>query len=970
MMCYTLYLRRFLVLVGYLLVSSIILLTSSFADDMCGNDKDGYKAKGLLDLERFKDLEPFFYTSYGGEFDERLNGLWNNFGRVAKLKNRSNSVCKCDFLINNNPTGCPIQDEYECCGPCGSWYICNPHSGDLLITPIGNEPTYFEINMLKYSWNGIIHPDHPDDPRYKLIELQKDKFINFRQEEDEEYNGYIWSWGTSKTWPSGDHLHYDGNAKYILAVYRYLMWTDDFNILNACVNNPPDVNNPDKKTCASRTVLQKIIWAMNYQLEQLKGKSGLLETPQYKPVDYWDNHLAGYHSANLNVYFYASLRAMAVIKKKLQERGGLPDESSSDKAAKSFLNTNYDLLAEQVKQRFNGVFWDSVKGRYISSVEECSCPNGERKWDFGMTFLQFEAMYYGLVDNEFVDVINKTKTKASAIYDWLDGKIIIKSDTDARGVVGEDIYKWRFASVSNTVPIESITYAPTDTGYWWNDLWSIDAQRKILNEGIRVASHNKYCGYNKDLNWICPYPPNASYGKHLENGGAIFYTSFYDIMARFKYLGANDAHKRMTAITAEYDKDKLIRDPETWKFGIIGEFPESGLVPTVFLYGYMGIDAKEDGLNIRPKFPKNMTWGKVNEIIYHDNTLGIEVNVDPDDQNGKVKAVNIEVKSVTKPIIDLVIETRYPNEVFSITNNPSNNKVRFIRTNAQGILKVKNLELPPISKIIIEKVEKPYPSFINILLSDREEMQLYQDVSLSFDKDDNILLGIKVNVDPYNQNSQVKAITIEEIPSQNIELVVETRYPYEVFSITNNINNNVRRFETDSQGILRIGRLELPSTSTTKIEKLDLCDDKSCPQEPQATYSKETKELIIPFMDISPRPNGGEIPLLQEVSLIYDEDDYYVGGGVFRYKNSYVSEKPQKSICRNATYYPNAGPPRAELPCVDYYPGEVSYCPYSETKPEVYSASLLQSRYGDPYSLSLSSVVLKGDVQPTCTCCK
>lgn len=415
---------------------------------------------------------------------------------------------------------------------------------------------------------------------------------------------------------------------------------------------------------------------MLYQLNQLNGKSGLLETPiteEYQPVNYWDNHLAGYRSANLNVYFYASLRAMATIQRKLSEKiknGEFNLLNYNQNEVNQFLDKNtffpnsdpnelsdvskkFDSHAENVKDNFNKVFWDSERGRYISSVDR-----RRTKVDFGMTFLQFEAMYYdGLVD----------KDKASAIYNWLNGDY-------------KNIYKYEFAPVSNTVPIESITYAPTDTGYWWHD---INCKARV---GIQLSFRS-----DCKLEDFRSTDYNASYGKHLENGGAIFYTSFYDIMARFKYLGANDAHQRMTAITDEYGKDKLVRDPEIWKFGIIGEYPESGLVPTVFLYGYMGIDAKEDGLNIMPKFPSDMTYGKVNEIIYHGNTLGIEVSVDPDNEGGKVKTVNIEVKAVNgnpPNVIDLVVGTRYPNEIFSIINKVTG-KVRHFKTDDQGVLKVK-----------------------------------------------------------------------------------------------------------------------------------------------------------------------------------------------------------------------------------------------------------------------------------------
>ncbi|NJO17559.1 MAG: hypothetical protein HC877_18020 [Thioploca sp.] len=866
MMCYTLYLRRFLVLVGYLLVGSIVPLMPSLTN-ACGSgtDEDEKNLQNLLNLD--KKFDQLFYadfkTSGGDEFINSLNGLWDNFGNVVPLKKGSDDdVCGCK--ISSQCVSDPYHgylcyskskdnttSNYICNGICAvNSIICDPDFS-ALITTIGNQPTYFEANTLKYLWNSIGHfADYPSNRDY----IKKVQLINFPQDKDGEDNGYIWSWDISKNWPTGDYLHYDGNAKYILAVYRYLMWTDGFDILNACVNNP------DNKTC--RTVLQKIMWAMLYQLNNLNGKSGLLETPggeEHQPVDYWDNYIVGYRSASLNIYFYASLRAMAAIKRKLQERGELPDGKSLE-AAKSFLDTDYDSLAEQVKKRFNEVFWDSNsdKERYISSEDR----NGT-KVDFGMTFLQFEAMYYGLVDNEFVDV-NKTKTKASSIYDWLDGKRSINSDIKnffeydsfgnkinvSKGTTGSNIYKYGFAPVSNTVPIEREMNAPTDSGYWWYD----------INSGVRVGrgkTSREYCSWvNGDEECL---PPNASYGTHLENGGAIFYTSFYDIMARFKYLGANDAHKRMTAITNEYGKDKLVRDPgsllpgavgrdkiiDTWKFGIIGEFPESGLVPTVFLYGYMGIDAKEDGLNIRPKFPRDMTWGKVNEVIYHDNTLSIEVYVDPDDEGGKVKTVNIDVKAVN--------------------SNP--------------------------------------PKFI--------------------------------------------------------DLVVGTRYPNEIFSITNKVTGKVRHIKTDGEGVLRVKKLEPLSTI---IEKTEPCSNESCPQEEHATYDGKT--LTIPFIDIPQFDNGnptGEM-LSYQVSLDFNNVN---GQRRFLYNNGQPVQPPN-STCRNATYsYPDG---TVTLPCVDYYEfGIIPICRYSDPIP-VYSATLLQPDLNE-LSFTLVEASLK-NVHSTYTYCE
>lgn len=464
-----------------------------------------------------------FKTSQGTNLDTPLNQMWDIYGRVA-----DNAVSK--------------------------W---------------GNEATYFEMLALKLMWS----------------DLEADK--NVLREKIIEYpcsdSGYLWSWLTEEGWPTHHARHYDTNAKYIIAAWRYYAWTGDRDFLSArdnTVNKSEIANQID--VSKGLTVIDKLRKAMRFQLEELNGKNGLMiiadpnsdGTVRGKPGDYWDNYLTGYKSALVNIYFYQSLMAMASLENVL---------NNNDKY------DYYKALAEKVKIEFNRTFWDQDKGRYVGCIDKEG-----RTWDFGFTFLNTEAVFYGLADGAKVD----------RIYSWLDGDRMIPEDNqvvDGRvtGATGKDIYALGWAPRSNTRAIESIN---VDGKYWWWD----------INGAITVAGGR----------------PSAAWGEHLENGGAIFYTSFYDVMSRLNYNGAENGWNRFKTIIEEFKKDQLRRDPPNnagapWKWGIIGEFPESGLVPTVFVYGFMGIDALADSLQIAPKLPKEIEWAEVSPVMYHQRRYSI-----------------------------------------------------------------------------------------------------------------------------------------------------------------------------------------------------------------------------------------------------------------------------------------------------------------------------------------------------------
>jgi len=331
-----------------------------------------------------------------------------------------------------------------------------------------------------------------------------------------------------------------------------------------------------------RTVLQKLRAAMDYQLTTLKGNSGLAVVIDPKcdgtvdgmPSDYWDNFRFGYKSAYVNIYFYGSLLAMAELETSLGET----------KRATELLD-----LAIGVKSEFSKTFWDAEKGRFIGCLDKTG-----RKWDFGFTYLNLEAITYGLA----------TPDQAKTIFEWLDGNRIIAGDKQkvgdrVTGATGSEIYALAWAPVSTTRAVESIKI---DGKYWW---WHLGDKITVSGAGA-----------------------NAIYGEHLENGGAIFYVSHYDLMARLRTFGPDNAWQRFECILTEFRKDQLKRDPKNnrgaaWKWGITGEFPESGLVPATVALGFMGLDATPDALIVMPRLPKALPWLAVQHVDYRGGIYSV-----------------------------------------------------------------------------------------------------------------------------------------------------------------------------------------------------------------------------------------------------------------------------------------------------------------------------------------------------------
>ncbi len=457
----------------------------------------------------------------------------------------------------------------------------------------GNEPTYYEWMALKLAWTR-------DDAF--LRELQ-DKIVSCPQTD----NGYLWSWGTSTYWPTGKgDLHYDGLFRCVSAVAEILVWTGDLSFLDE-VDGTTFGESTALDASRGRTVYEKCVLAMEYAERLLHGDTGVITLTEESayladgktrfdkneagdcvwnntgragsaPSNYWDNLCFGHKDAYETVLYYHALKNMADVERMRQNAAGVQ---------------KYEALAKTVHAAFDKTFWSEETGRYIACVDA----DGKR-WDPGLTFLNTEALCCGLGDAE----------KAKRIFSWIDGERIVPGDTltgkeilSYTGVVNR-AYGWKtlreayaFAPVSNTVSIEDLSGDGTP---WW---FSLEGAIKVGEGG------------------------NAAYGKHLENGGYIFFPVYYELTARAKYLGTESVAGRVRQLEAVYRLNGFDSDVGTWVEGLTGEFPESGIVSRVFVSSLAGVTADAEGLRVAPRLPDGVEAFGVKELRYRGVDAELEV---------------------------------------------------------------------------------------------------------------------------------------------------------------------------------------------------------------------------------------------------------------------------------------------------------------------------------------------------------
>jgi hypothetical protein len=453
----------------------------------------------------------------------------------------------------------------------------------------------------------------------QYINELKEKLRTFPQTS----TGYMWSWSTYPYWKVDEcySIHYDGTFRYIAAVYDIISWEGNTQFLYQSDTDTAGGNYANVDSSQGRTVLAKTEACMDYILNYLKGNTGSIRLTKESTYlnasgsqrfdyvkelnaycwnntgkdgstasNYWDNLCFGNEDGYSSALLYNALNSMAGIYRML---GG-------NYIAKA---QSLENLAVTVKSEFNQKFWSQNTGRYIACIDT----NG-RRVDYGLTFHNFEIMKYGLAD----------PIKAKSIFDWVDGDRIVAGENrtgadimsyakimeQVPGNVSQQIgaLNLRLAAVSNTISINNPQNQSSRVA-WWH-----------APSGIDVWS-------------------SAAYGRHLENGGYIFYPVFYELMARTEYEGAQSTTDRLYEIGRVYEYNRLVSDASAlhstnWLEGLNGEFPENGLVPTTYLYSLMGVSAAHDGLHVAPKFNEVYEYMGVKDLSYGGNVYKLQVNRD------------------------------------------------------------------------------------------------------------------------------------------------------------------------------------------------------------------------------------------------------------------------------------------------------------------------------------------------------
>jgi hypothetical protein len=239
--------------------------------------------------------------------------------------------------------------------------------------------------------------------------------------------------------------------------------------------------------------------------------------------------------------------------------------------------------AADVKSAFGERFWSPVTGRFGTVDLD------NNLHDYGFTFLNNEAVVFGLA----------TPEQSETIHSWINGSRTVAGDTS----VSAGIYHWRFGPRSTT--LRNIDY------YFWG--WS--------------------------------NPETVPWGYQVQDGGAVLGWSYYDLMARLKTAGPDNAAARLNEIARWFDdtqteggyrsyygkdvaRGSLQGGGTAGGLGLDHEFYESVLMPQVMLYGFLGFLPTADGFAIDPHLPTNWPELTITRIHLHNHVLDITATRD------------------------------------------------------------------------------------------------------------------------------------------------------------------------------------------------------------------------------------------------------------------------------------------------------------------------------------------------------
>ncbi len=376
-----------------------------------------------------------------------------------------------------------------------------------------------------------------------------------------------------------DTRHNVNNPSFVSACIDYFYWTGDLNFLRDNIERIRlAMRFMETEFGTDKDGIVTVPWVGH------EGLTGVLRDHNGKPKpqggmgignNYWDLLPFGRQDSYATIRHYGAALKMAAIEEEVAKNPGW-------NIAPSPLARSADHWRRQAamgKENGNLLFWNDVTGRFTLGIDSAG---GQA--DFGYTFVNLEAIYYGFA----------TSDHAMSILDWISGKREVADDTSQT----TDIYHWRFAPRAST-------------------------RRNISHYG-----------------WYWHGADSIPFGNQVQDGGAVLGFSYHDIMARLKTYGPNDAAKRLDTILEWYREVmaeggyREYYDGETHEgtlqgggppggLGMDNEFFESVMVPHVMLEGFLGFSPTANGIALKPNLP--MAWPSlsINNIQVRGHTVSI-----------------------------------------------------------------------------------------------------------------------------------------------------------------------------------------------------------------------------------------------------------------------------------------------------------------------------------------------------------
>lgn len=244
---------------------------------------------------------------------------------------------------------------------------------------------------------------------------------------------------------------------------------------------------------------------------------------------YWDTLSLPEINIESNAYFYTCLKEMAELEA-VCEKYGIANESVSVKnraIGQDAVEYDYDsedlyTLLETVKTKFSadinpvqkengrytneGGLWNPVTGRFALGVREDS----GAVVDHGYVLFNEQAIVAGLGTDE----------QRLSVMQWINGDRTVEGDLST----GEDIYFYEFAPRFTTADCVS--------------------QFNFCLAKLNFGEESALKTYG------------SLFSRQVQDGGAVIWSSYYDLVARARVLGADNAYKRLEEIVSWYNNVK------------------------------------------------------------------------------------------------------------------------------------------------------------------------------------------------------------------------------------------------------------------------------------------------------------------------------------------------------------------------------------------------------------------------------